>query len=97
MVFSGSAGQAAEGFPANLNVAAALALAGAGPERTQVEVWIDPTISRNIHQIEVVADAASFSMTIENVPSENPRTGRITALSVVRMLRKRRAEMSIGT
>ena len=46
---------------------------------------------------EVVADAASFSMTIENVPSENPRTGRITALSVVRMLRKRRAEMSVGT
>ncbi|MBV8953654.1 MAG: aspartate dehydrogenase [Solirubrobacterales bacterium] len=97
MVFSGSAGQAAEGFPANLNVAAALALAGVGPDRTQVEVWIDPAISRNIHHIEVVADAASFSMTIENVPSENPRTGRITALSVVRMLRKRGAEMSIGT
>jgi aspartate dehydrogenase len=97
MVFSGSAGQAAEGFPANLNVAAALALAGAGPDRTHVEVWIDPTISRNIHHIEVVADAASFSMTIENVPSENPRTGRITALSVVRMLRKRQAEMAVGT
>ncbi len=38
-----------EGFPANLNIAAALALAGIGPERTQVEVWADPTVTRNTH------------------------------------------------
>jgi aspartate dehydrogenase len=97
MVFSGSARAAAEGFPANLNVAAALALAGAGPERTQVEVWIDPTVTRNTHHIEVKAEAADFSMTIENVPSENPRTGRITALSVIRLLRKRSAGLAVGT
>jgi aspartate dehydrogenase len=97
MVFSGSAREAAEGFPANLNVAAALALAGVGPERTQVEVWIDPTVSRNTHHIEVKAAAADFSMTIENVPSENPRTGRITALSVIRLLRKRHAALAVGT
>jgi aspartate dehydrogenase len=97
MVFSGSARDAAEGFPANLNVAAALALAGIGPERTQVEVWIDPTVTRNTHHIEVEAEAAAFSMTIENVPSENPRTGRITALSVIRLLRKRRASLAVGT
>jgi aspartate dehydrogenase len=97
MVFSGSAREAAEGFPANLNVAAALALAGVGPERTQVEVWIDPTVTRNTHQIEVKAAAADFSMKIENVPSENPRTGRITALSVIRLLRKCHASLAVGT
>ena len=96
-VFSGSAREAAAGFPANLNVAAALAMAGIGPERTLVEVWIDPTITRNIHHIEVKADAADFSMTIENVPSENPRTGRMTALSVISLLRKRRAALAVGT
>jgi aspartate dehydrogenase len=96
-VFSGSARDAAAGFPANLNVAAALAMAGIGPERTLVEVWIDPTVTRNTHHIEVKAAAADFSLTIENVPSENPRTGRITALSVIRLLRKRSAALAVGT
>lgn len=97
IVFSGSARDAAAGFPANLNVAAALALAGAGADRTHVEVWIDPTVTRNTHDIEVTAEAADFRMHIENVPSENPRTGRITALSVVSLLRKRHAPLVVGT
>jgi aspartate dehydrogenase len=96
-VFSGTAREAAEGFPANLNVAAALALAGVGPERTTVEIWVDPAVTRNTHTIEVKADVADFTMTIENVPSENPRTGRITALSVVSLLRKRHAALRVGT
>jgi len=96
-VFSGSAREAAAGFPANLNVAAALAMAGVGPERTLVEVWIDPAVTRNVHHIEVKADAADFSMTIENVPSDNPRTGRITALSVISLLRKRHAALAVGS
>jgi aspartate dehydrogenase len=96
-VFSGTAREAAKGFPANLNVAAALSLAGIGPDRTLVEIWADPSVSRNTHRIEVDADSASFSMTIENVPSENPRTGRITALSVIALLRKIAAPLRLGT
>jgi aspartate dehydrogenase len=53
-------------------------------------------LSRNIHRIEVDADSASFSMSIANVPSENPRTGRITALSVIEYLRKVYAPLRIG-
>ena len=83
-VFTGSAREAARGFPANVNVAAALALAGIGPDRTTVEIWADPEVTRNIHRIEVEADSARLSMQIENVPSaENPRTGRLTPLSVI--------------
>jgi len=96
-VFEGSAREAAAGFPSNLNVAAALALAGIGADRTRVELWADPTIDRNIHSIEVDSDAARFRMTIENIPSENPRTGRITAQSVVALLRKLTAPLCIGT
>jgi aspartate dehydrogenase len=95
-IFEGSARKAAQGFPANLNVAAALSLAGIGPERTIVEIWADPTLSRNSHRIEVEADSASFSMSIANVPSENPRTGRITALSVIAYLRKVYAPLRVG-
>jgi aspartate dehydrogenase len=96
-LFAGTAREAARGFPANLNVAVALSLAGIGPDRTLLEIWADPTVTRNTHHIEVDADCARFSMTIENVPSENPRTGRITALSVIALLRKLCAPIKVGT
>ncbi len=96
-VFTGTAREAARGFPANVNVAAALALAGIGPERTTIEIWADPGVSRNIHLIEVEADAARFSMQIENVPSENPKTGRLTPLSVIAALKKLVSPLAIGS
>jgi aspartate dehydrogenase len=96
-VFAGSAREAAKGFPANVNVVAALSLAGIGPDRTMIEIWADPAITRNCHSIEVDADSARLSFSIENVPSENPRTGRITALSVVAALRKLTAPLRVGT
>lgn len=96
-VFRGSARAARRGFPANVNVAVALSLAGIGVDRTQVEVWADPTVTRNTHTIRVDADSASFSMTIENVPSENPRTSRIAALSLIACLRKAHAPLRVGT
>ncbi len=96
-IFEGSAREAAKGFPANLNVAVALSLAGIGADRTRVEIWADPTVTRNTHRIEVDLDSARFSMGIENIPSENPKTGRITALSVIACLRKLRAPLRIGT
>jgi aspartate dehydrogenase len=96
-VFEGTARDAAKGFPANLNVAVALSLAGIGPDRTTLEIWADPTVTRNMHRIEVESDSARFSMSIENIPSENPKTGMITALSVIACLRKLRAPLRIGT
>jgi aspartate dehydrogenase len=97
-VFSGTAREAARGFPANVNVAAALALAGIGPDRTMIDIWADPGVDRNIHRIEVEADSVRFTLEIANVPSlENPRTGRLTPLSVVALLRKLSSPLAIGT
>jgi aspartate dehydrogenase len=96
-IFEGTAREAAKGFPANLNVAVALSLAGIGPDRTTLEIWADPALTRNTHRIEVESDSARFSMSIENIPSENPKTGRITALSVIAWLRKLRAPLRVGT
>lgn len=96
-VFDGSARDGARGFPANVNVAAALSLAGIGPDKTRLEIWADPALERNTHRIEVDADTASFSMAIENVPSENPKTGRIVALSTIATLRGLVAELKVGT
>jgi aspartate dehydrogenase len=96
-IFDGTAREAAKGFPANLNVAVALSLAGIGPDRTRLEIWADPALTRNVHRVEVESDAARFSMSIENIPSENPKTGRITALSVIALLRKQRSPLRVGT
>ncbi|MBV8447609.1 MAG: aspartate dehydrogenase [Hyphomicrobiales bacterium] len=97
LVFEGSAREAARGFPANVNVAVALSLAGIGPDRTRIAIWADPTLRRNTHLIEVESDAARFSMKIEGVPSANPRTGKMTAQSVIALLRKLTAPLAIGT
>lgn len=97
-VFSGTAREAIKGFPANVNVAVALSLAGIGPDRTTIEIWADPAVTRNTHTIEVRADASDLSMTIANVPSvENPATGKVTALSAIAALRRLTAPLVVGT
>ncbi len=97
-VFAGSARQAIRGFPANVNVAVALSLAGIGPDQTQVEVWADPTSQRNTHTIEVTSDSSDFTMTIAGRPTEsNPATGRITPLSALATLRRLTAPLVVGT
>lgn len=97
-LFAGPAREAAKGFPANLNVAAALALAGVGPDRTQVEIWADPEVTRNTHTIMVKSDSSDFTMKIENIPTEeNPRTGKITALSVIAALQRLTDTLVVGT
>lgn len=97
LVFSGTAREAAAGFPANVNVAAALSLAGIGPDRTMIDIWADPAVTRNCHSIEVDSDSARFTLSIENIPSENPKTGKNVALSVIAALRKMHSPLSVGT
>ena len=97
-VFEGSAREAARGFPANVNVAAALGLAGIGPERTRLEIWADPGVSRNTHEIRLEAETVRFQLRIESVPSPgNPRTGRSVAPSVVAALRRFVTPLVVGT
>jgi hypothetical protein len=61
-------------------------------------IWADPSVTRNIHCIEVEADDARLTMQIENVPSiENPCTGRLTPLSMIAALKKLPSPLAIGT
>ena len=97
-VFEGSAEEGAQGFPSNVNVAAAVGLAGVGAARTRLEIWADPGVERNMHTVRVEADSARFEMSIENVPSdENPGTGKLTALSVIATLRGLVSPLKVGT
>jgi aspartate dehydrogenase len=86
LLYEGPAREAVRGFPDNLNVSAALSLAGIGPDRTQVSITVDPGIERNCHEIEVQGEFGLLRVHIENIPSENPKTGRLTALSIIRAI-----------
>ena len=97
-VFEGTAREAARGFPANVNVAVALSLAGIGPDATMIEIWADPDVERNTHTIRVDSDATRFEMTIEGIPSQdNPATGMLTPLSVIATLRGLVNPLKAGT
>lgn len=97
-VFEGSAREAARGFPANVNITAALSLAGIGPDRTTLEIWADPTQKRNVHSVTVDAAETRFTLTIEGIPSpENPASGLLTPLSLIASLRALTATLRVGT
>lgn len=96
-LFHGSPREAARDFPANVNVAVALSLAGIGPDRTEMELWADPAARTNTHRVLVDSDAAQLDFSISGTPSGNPATGLLTPLSVVALLQKLAASLRIGT
>ena len=83
-IFSGSAREACRGFPANVNVTGAVSLAGIGPDKTRVRILAVPGLPRNCHDIDVEGEFGKLHVHIENIPSENPKTGKLTAMSIVR-------------
>src|SRR5438445_13273958 len=96
LVFEGPATEAVRGFPANVNVVAALSLAGIGPERTRIKIYAVPGQARNQHRITVEGEFGTLRIEVENVPSENPRTGRLSYLSAIAMLRELGAAVQVG-
>lgn len=88
-IFSGNAFDAAKAFPANVNVAATLSLAGIGPERTQVEVWADPNATGNKHEITVVGGKSTIRTSVENLPDpDNPKSSMLAGYSIIAALKK---------
>jgi aspartate dehydrogenase len=97
LIFEGPATEACRAFPANVNVLAALSLAGIGPERTRIRLFAVPGLERNVHRITVQGEFGRLAIEIENVPSENPRTGRLSYLSTIALLRDLGASLRVGT
>lgn len=87
VVFEGPVSEGAGLFPENANAATAVGLAGIGPERTSLRIVSDPNLARNVQEVEVKGAFGELRFSIQNVPSSNPKTSRLVALSVVRTLR----------
>jgi len=97
LIFEGSATEACRAFPANVNVVAALSLAGIGPEKTRIRVFAAPEQKMNRHRITVEGEFGQLAIEVENVPSENPRTGKLSYLSTIALLRDLGATLRVGT
>ncbi|MFH0956759.1 MAG: aspartate dehydrogenase [Candidatus Aenigmatarchaeota archaeon] len=98
VIFEGTAAEAAELFPVNINVAMSLSLAGIGPEKTRVKILADPFIKENIHEVEAEGPFGKMLFRTENaVSSENPRTSQLAGLSAVAMLKGIAQSMRVGT
>lgn len=88
VIFSGSAAEAALSFPKNANLAAAVALAGLGFERTLVRLVADPTSEENAGRIEAESVVGRLELTLSGrAASSNPKTSEITGMSVIAALR----------
>ena len=96
-IFSGTAREACVGFPANLNVSAAVSFAGIGPDRTIVKMVAVPGLTRNCHDIEAEGEFGLMHLHLENNQSENPKTGKLTAMSIIRTLQQSVDPVHIGT
>lgn len=81
--FDGDAASAAIDYPQNANVAATIALAGAGFERTRVRLVADPAVTRNVHHIEIRSACADVAINISGYPSpDNPKTSLTTGYAM---------------
>lgn len=88
IIFDGDAQEAVKLFPANINVAALLSLAGLGSTKTKVRIVADPKTDKNTHEIIAQGKFGKFSIKVENVPSQtNPKTSRLAILSAIECLR----------
>src|SRR5436190_13165144 len=96
LIFEGPATEACRAFPANVNVVAALSLAGIGPEKTRIKIFASPERPLNRHRISVEGEFGRLTIEIENVPSENPRTGKLSYLSTIALLKDLTAPLRIG-
>lgn len=97
VLYEGNAQEAALKYPKNLNVAATLALAGLGMDRTQVRVVVDPAVTTNQHMIEVNSSVGSMRTHLNNLPSaNNPKTSGIVAHSIAATLFKHFSRMQIS-
>ncbi len=87
VIFDGTAKEAIQGFPQNINVAIATALATVGPTDTRTVIHSDPDLKANIHEITVKNKEGTADIRFSAQPSENARTSSITAWSVISLLK----------
>jgi aspartate dehydrogenase len=97
LIFEGNTLEAIKGFPANINVAGVLSLAGIGAKKTKVKIFADPNLKRNVHEIIIEGDFGKITTRTENLPSAvNPKTSQLAILSAIATLKQVSDSVKIG-
>jgi aspartate dehydrogenase len=97
-LFEGAARDGVPLFPANVNIAAVLSMAGIGFDRTQLKVVAHPGLKRNTHLIEIDGASGSITVKLENVPApENPKTAWLACYSALAALKLAKSAVRYGT
>jgi aspartate dehydrogenase len=98
VIFEGTARQAVRFFPQNLNVAAAVSLAGLGLDKTTVRIIANPAATRNVHEVFVRGEFGEATIRLVNQPSlDNPKSSILTSLSVIATLQRICQRFQLGT
>ena len=97
-LFEGAARAGVPLFPANVNIAAVLSLAGIGFDRTELRVVADPGLTHNTHVIEIRGCTGNITVKLENVPApENPKTAWLACYSALAALKLAKSPVRYGT
>ena len=98
VIFEGSVEDAIRGFPQNINVSAALSLAGLGAKKTRVKIVTSPSYTKNIHEVEIIGEAGRIFTRTENIPSKsNPKTSELAVFSAIATLSGITNTVRVGT
>lgn len=96
LIYDGPARGAVTRFPANVNVGCAVALAGIGLDRSRLQIWADPYITVNVQEIRVIGALGTIQVSMQDVPSDNPKSGRLTYGGLIKALRNLAGPVMIG-
>ena len=97
VLYRGPVREGARRYPQNVNISAAVALAGIGLDRTELTIVADPTIRTHVVEIEAEGTFGRFSFTESIEPTEeNPKTGRLVAMAVIKTIRQLASPVVIG-
>ena len=98
IIFNGTATEAINLFPSNINISATISLAGLGPDKTKVIIMADPHTSKNTHEISIESSAGNFYFKLENLPHpSNKKTSYLAILSAIETLKSIEKTFKIGT
>jgi aspartate dehydrogenase len=97
-LFEGTAREGVPHFPANVNIAAVLSLAGIGFDRTRLKVVADPALRFNTHFITIKGRTGTIALSFESVPSlDNPKTAMLACYSALAAFRQFKSPVRYGT
>jgi len=98
VLFEGTAREGVPYFPANVNIAAVLSMAGIGFDKTRLKVVADPALKFNTHFIEIKGKSGNISIKLENVPApDNPKTAWLACYSALAALKLAKSPVRYGT